>query len=163
MDLDKIGTDPNRAVNFAKMLGEKTFAESLHGAIDLIQKTAMEREKISAEDIAKVEKAKVEWRATNKYASRPLVGIWASSPYLHNGSVPTLYDLLLPPDKRPKTFMTGSREFDPKKVGYVSDGSNGGSFQIDTSKDANHNTGHTFGTELSEDERMDLIEYLKGL
>ncbi|MBK9264194.1 MAG: hypothetical protein IPM54_30885 [Polyangiaceae bacterium] len=162
-DLATIGTDPNRATNFAKMLGDKTFAEALHGALDLVQAKAVEREKITPEELAKAEKAKVEWRSTNKYASRPLVGIWASSPYLHNGSVPTLYDLLLPPDKRPKQFMTGSREFDPKKVGYVYDGSNGGSFQLDTSHDGNHNTGHTYGTTLSEEERMDLLEYLKGL
>ncbi len=163
MDLDKIGTDPNRATNFAKMLGDKTFAESLHGVLNLVQNKAMAREKISAEDIAKAERAKVEWRSTNKYASRPLIGIWASAPYLHNGSVPTLYDLLLPPDKRPVVFQTGSREFDPKKVGYIYDGTNGGSFQFDTTKDGNHNTGHTFGTDLSDDERMDLIEYLKAL
>lgn len=161
--IDKIGTDPNRAQNFAKPLGDKSFAEGLHGVLDLVQKKAMEREKLSAEDIGKIDKRNVEWRATNKYASRPLGGIWASAPYLHNGSVPTLYDLLLPPEKRPKSFMTGSREFDPKKVGYVSDGTAGGSFQIDTSKSGNRNTGHTYGTELSEDERLDLIEYLKGL
>lgn len=163
VDLDKLGTDPNRAKNFAEMLGDKTFAESLHGVLELVQNKAMAKEKISAEELAKAEPRKVQWRATNKYASRPLAGIWASAPYLHNGSVPTLYDLLLPPDKRPKSFMTGSREFDPKKVGYVHDGSKGGTFQLDTAKDGNHNTGHTFGTELSEEERLDLLEYLKGL
>src|SRR5690625_3270750 len=60
------------------------------------------------------------------YKARPLNGIWATAPYLHNGSVPTLYDLLLPakrPDDpedgeyRPDEFMVGSREFDPIKVG----------------------------------------------
>lgn len=163
VDLDKIGTDPNRANNFTKPVGDKTFAEALHGAIDLVQKKALEREQISAAEVAKIERSKIEWRSTKKYASRPLGGIWASAPYLHNGSVPTLYDLLLPPDKRPKSFQTGSREFDPKKVGYVYDGTNGGSFQFDTTKDGNHNTGHTYGTGLSEDERLDLLEYLKGL
>ncbi|HRI65159.1 MAG TPA: cytochrome c [Polyangium sp.] len=162
-DLDKIGTDPNRASSFAEQIGDKTFAESLHGVLDLVQKKAMEHEGISAADIANAEKGPVQWRSTKKYASRPLAGIWASSPYLHNGSVPTLYDLLLPPDKRPKSFQTGSREFDPKKVGYVSDGTLGGSFQLDTTKDGNHNTGHTYGTELTEDQRLDLLEYLKGL
>lgn len=162
-DLDKIGTDPNRAVNFAKMVGNKTYAESLHGVLELVQNKAMAAENISAAEIAKYEKAKVEWRSTNKYASRPLNGIWASAPYLHNGSVPSLYDLLLPPDKRPKSFQTGSREFDPKEVGYVHDGTIGGSFQFDTTKSGNANSGHTFGTTLSEEERLDLIEYLKGL
>lgn len=162
-DLDKIGTDPNRAVNFAKLVGEKTYAESLHGVLDLVQNKAMAAENISPAEITKYEKATIEWRGPNKYASRPLNGIWASAPYLHNGSVPTLYDLLLPPDKRPKSFQTGSREFDPKKVGYVVDGTIGGSFQFDTTKSGNSNAGHSFGTTLSEDERLDLMEYLKGM
>lgn len=163
VELDKIGTDPNRAVNFAKMVGNKTFAASLHEVIELVQNKAMVAENISPADLAKYEKAKIEWRETKQYAARPLNGIWASAPYLHNGSVPSLYDLLLPPDKRPKSFQTGSREFDPKKVGYVSDGTLGGSFQFDTTKSGNLNTGHTYGTTLSEDERLDLLEYLKGM
>ena len=48
---------------------------------------------------------------------RALNGIWATAPYLHNGSVPTLYDLLLPAADRPKKFRVGSRELDVKKVG----------------------------------------------
>jgi len=163
VDLETIGTDPNRALNFATPVGTKTFSASLHEVIDLVQNKAMAAENISAAEIAKIEKAKVEWRDPKKYASRPLNGIWASAPYLHNGSVPTLYDLLLPPDKRPKSFQTGSREFDPKKVGFVHDGTLGGSFQFDTTKSGNLNTGHTYGTTLSEEERLDLVEYLKGL
>ncbi len=49
------------------------------------------------------------------YKARPLDGIWATAPYLHNGSVPTLADLLKAPDERPKTFRVGSREFDPRE------------------------------------------------
>jgi mono/diheme cytochrome c family protein len=48
-----------------------------------------------------------------RYKSRPLDGVWATAPFLHNGSVPTLYDLLLPADRRPKTFRVGTRQFDP--------------------------------------------------
>src|SRR6185436_6644521 len=55
------------------------------------------------------------------YKGRPLTGVWATPPYLHNGSVPTLYDLLLPPAQRPPTFMLGTREFDPVNVGYVTE------------------------------------------
>lgn len=55
------------------------------------------------------------------YKARPLNGIWATAPYLHNGSVPTLHDLLLPPQQRPKTFRVGCREYDPDKVGFVQD------------------------------------------
>ena len=60
------------------------------------------------------------WRATGQYLARPLNGIWWTGPYLHNGSVPTLYDLLHP-DQRPAKFKTGGREFDPVKIGYQSD------------------------------------------
>ncbi|MEE4277884.1 MAG: di-heme-cytochrome C peroxidase [Halieaceae bacterium] len=55
------------------------------------------------------------------YKARPLNGIWATAPYLHNGSVPTLYDLLLPPDERPRQFRVGCREFDPTRVGFRQD------------------------------------------
>lgn len=54
------------------------------------------------------------------YKARPLNGIWATAPYLHNGSVRTLYDLLLPYKDRPTEFYIGSREFDEKDVGFVS-------------------------------------------
>ncbi|MGV8664593.1 c-type cytochrome, partial [Pseudomonas aeruginosa] len=53
------------------------------------------------------------------YKSRPLNGIWGSPPYLHNGSVASLYDLLLPSDMWPRTFYPGSVEFDPVNVGYI--------------------------------------------
>jgi hypothetical protein len=46
------------------------------------------------------------------------VGNNATAPYLHNGSVPTLYDLLLPPSDRPTSFYAGTREFDPVKIGF---------------------------------------------
>ncbi len=112
------------------------------------------------------------------YKGRSLDGIWATAPYLHNGSVPTLYDLLLPasPQKgdppgtqyRPKTFMVGSRELDTDKVGFRSDenlyppGSPG--FRFDTSLPGNSNAGHEFGTRLlSEQDRLDLVEYMKSL
>lgn len=55
------------------------------------------------------------------YKARPLNGIWATAPFLHNGSVPTLDDLLLPPAQRPQEFRVGCRGFDPQKVGYVQD------------------------------------------
>jgi len=52
------------------------------------------------------------------YESRVLSGIWATAPYLHNGSVPNLWELLTPAKQRKGTFMVGSRTFDPQKVGY---------------------------------------------
>ncbi len=95
------------------------------------------------------------------YKARPLNGIWATAPYLHNGSVPSLYDLLLPPANRPKTFAVGRLEFDPKKVGRVSDGSV--PFVLDTAVTGNANRGHEYGIDLSEDDRWALVEYLKTL
>jgi mono/diheme cytochrome c family protein len=95
------------------------------------------------------------------YKARPLDGIWATAPYLHNGSVPTLYDLLLPASARPRTFSVGRREFDPGKVGYVSDGEI--PFVLDTSLTGNSNRGHEYGTTLSDADRAALLEYLKTL
>jgi cytochrome c553 len=113
------------------------------------------------------------------YKGRPLTGIWATAPYLHNGSVPTLYDLLLPPEQRPKKFLVGTREFDPKRVGFVTRDADGqlldtptedNSFVFNTRSpvgrviDGNSNAGHDYGNAwLTEDERWALVEYLKGL
>ena len=113
------------------------------------------------------------------YKGRPLTGIWATAPYLHNGSVPTLCDLLLPPDQRPKKFLVGTREFDPKRVGFVTRDDAGNlldtptgdnSFVFNTRNaegrviDGNSNAGHDYGNAwLTEDERWALVEYLKGL
>ncbi|MDH3594699.1 MAG: di-heme-cytochrome C peroxidase [Rhodospirillales bacterium] len=111
-------------------------------------------------------------RAKMIYKARPLDGIWATAPYLHNGSVPNLWALLSPVDERPETFCLGSRLFDPQKVGYSTECVSG-AFELDTTKDGNRNTGHefkdgplvkgVFGPALSDEERMALIEYLKSL
>lgn len=101
-------------------------------------------------------------RACEAYPSRPLAGVWANAPYLHNGSVRTLYQLLLPASEREKTFFTGDVEFDPVNVGYLSTELRG-AFKFDTTLTGNSNAGHEYGTSLSHEERMDLIEYLKDL
>jgi mono/diheme cytochrome c family protein len=114
------------------------------------------------------------------YKARSLNGIWATAPYLHNGSVPTLYDLLLPvgpnpdpnapkdpPDTkyRPKKFQVGSRELDVENVGFRhGETEYQGGFIFDTALPANSNAGHEYGTrKLTHDQRMQLIEYLKSL
>lgn len=93
------------------------------------------------------------------YKGRPLTGIWATAPYLHNGSVPTLYDVLLPPAQRPKTFTVGAREYDPVKVGYK-----GGPFTFDTSLTGNSNAGHDYNNaQFDEPARQALLAYMKTL
>jgi hypothetical protein len=103
------------------------------------------------------------WRTTRAWQSRPLSGIWATAPYLHNGSVPTLYDLLRPASERPDTFFVGNPEYDPVKLGYVSAPAPGRiPFVFRTNQTGNGNEGHEYGTQLSEDDRWALLEYLKG-
>jgi mono/diheme cytochrome c family protein len=100
------------------------------------------------------------------YLAPPLDGIWARAPYLHNGSVPTLYDLLSPPSSRPQKFFRGDRRYDAKKLGFVSNESTSEGrtlFPFDTHLRGNGNGGHSFGDSLREDERWQIIEYLKTL
>ncbi|MEO8383145.1 MAG: di-heme-cytochrome C peroxidase [Acidobacteriota bacterium] len=96
------------------------------------------------------------------YKARPLDGIWATGPYLHNGSVPSLWDLLQPPASRPRTFYVGSREFDPVNVG-MKPAQTPGAFLLDTAIVGNGNGGHVWGTTLSDEDRWAVIEYLKSL
>jgi hypothetical protein len=99
------------------------------------------------------------------YKARPLDGIWATAPYLHNGSVPTLYDLLRPAKDRPPTFNLGAREYDPVKVGYVAaPGAPGNGFAFETKLRGNSNIGHDYHVgELTEEQRWALVEYMKTL
>ena len=110
------------------------------------------------------------FRKTFGYANSPLDGIWLRAPYLHNGSVPTLRDLLEPKAKRPQTFYRGYDVYDQKKVGFASDvkEEKGRSyFLYDTDEKAqpgNSNKGHEgkrYGTELSPAEKDALVEHLK--
>jgi hypothetical protein len=110
------------------------------------------------------------FRKTFGYANSPLDGLWLRAPYLHNGSVPTLRDLLEPSDKRPKTFYRGYDVYDQRKVGFVSDvaeekGKQWFLYDTDEKKEpGNSNKGHEgsrYGTELSPAEKEALTEYLK--
>ena len=111
-------------------------------------------------------------RAPLGYKARPLNGIWATAPFLHNGSVPNLYEMLLPAAERTEKFYLGTKEFDPKFVGFNPEKISGG-FLLDTNELGNANTGHEFkgdgtgagvvGPELSEEERWALVEFLKTL
>jgi hypothetical protein len=121
------------------------------------------------------------------YANSPLDGIWLRAPYLHNGSVPTLRDLLDPPGARPKVFYRGYDVFDQQKVGFVSEKEKFTEdgriiaepddprryFQLNTVEatsgatarernEGNSNAGHEYGTALSPAEKDAIVEYLKN-
>jgi cytochrome c2 len=99
------------------------------------------------------------------YVNVPLDGIWLRAPYLHNGSVPTLADLLEEPQNRPKAFYRGYDVIDPLKVGFVTDGPEAEriGFRYDINVPGNGNGGHLWGTKLSGDDKHALIEYMKTL
>jgi len=107
------------------------------------------------------------------YKAGPLGGIWATAPYLHNGSVPNLYALLSPEAERPRRFLVGANAFNPTLVGFVSTQRYLTSSQramttlFDTTLPGNSNAGHSEKTVYSRvftpRERLDLIEYIKTL
>lgn len=96
------------------------------------------------------------------YKARPLNGIWASGPFMHNGSVPNLWEMLQKPDQRVTSFNVGSWEMDPVKVGFATNAEQATS-EFDTTLPGNSNKGHEYGSELSDKEKWELIEYLKTL
>jgi hypothetical protein len=96
-------------------------------------------------------------RATGRYLAPDLGGVWARSPYLHNGSVRTLADLLTPPASRPATLRRGSHVYDTARMGFLDDGP----YVLDATAPGNGNGGHDYGTDLAPDDKRDLIEYLK--
>lgn len=105
------------------------------------------------------------WRKTNGYRAELLDGLWVRAPYLHNGSVPNLSELLETADRRSRVFYRGSDVYDRLGVGFVGEGTQAGieGFRFDTSAAGNSNEGHTYGTDLSSEDKQALIEYLKTL
>jgi mono/diheme cytochrome c family protein len=106
------------------------------------------------------------------YVAPPLDGIWASAPYLHNGSVPTLWHLLHP-DSRPRVWRRSPQGYDRERVGLrveefdavpqdVRDPHERRAY-FDTQADSKSADGHDFPARLTEQERKDLLEYLKSL
>lgn len=159
---EEVGTDPNRARNFATPLGDRPLSDAIAETLERYTRRALELNRIDPDEARALAAGRPDrWRTTGKYVARPLVAIWASPPYLHNGSVPSLDDLLLPAARRPKTFSLGARDYDPDRIGYA--GRDGGNtFRFDTATDGNHNSGHEYGTGLPPEDRKALLEYLKG-
>jgi hypothetical protein len=202
IDLQDVGTDPAEAADMASRrvaipvkLGilKEDFGTALGELVDSTVNYWYDNQKppISAAQRQQMNGNRADSvRAPLSYKVRPLTGIWATPPYLHNGSVPNIYALLSPVAERPKKFYLGNREYDPENLGYRSDEFPGG-FELDTSIRGNSNSGHEFndppkkdgckqadpekddcnkedakkvgviGRRLAPNERRALIEYLK--
>ena len=179
--LTEVETDPKMAVNFAERTGDTgrlqgtpkllivpQFSANASGA-DILSNVILGTvlggvfEKPITEARVKVTKKTVQKAPAftsgdlRRYKARPLNGIWATPPYLHNGSVPNLWELLQ--RTRTQTFHLGDRAFDWEKVGYK----DSGDFVFDATLPGNLNSGHWWGTELTDPQKWDLIEFLKTL
>ena len=192
----EIGTDPQFLVNFAKT-AKTGGLQDLLGTDDVLRPLMLSKvvgeiikNRVAAEGVT-LPPVPIGQELPNPagpgqgYIARPLEGIWATAPYFHNGSVPNLYETLLPEDERSTSFWVGNRKFDPKKVGFVVE-QNGIGSEFRVLDEAgqrvagNSNLGHsghgqaedegftqTFENgewrDFTETERYDLIEYMKSL
>ena len=99
------------------------------------------------------------FRATGKYWASDLAGVWARSPYLHNGSVRTMRELLARSTDRAAKYRRGSGAFDVALMGYTDTGT----YLFNARNPTDSNAGHDYGTDLPDAGKSDLIEYLKTL
>ncbi|SBT06477.1 conserved hypothetical protein [Candidatus Accumulibacter aalborgensis] len=142
--LAEVGTDRGRLDSWNKGAAIK--------ANQVVKEMGLERRGLVEEDL-------------KGYVAAFLDGIWLKAPYLHNGSVPTLRDLLEPAAERPKVFWRGYDVYDQTRVGFVTDGPEAQRIgtRLDTRSKGGGNYGHEFGTALSGDEKDALVEYMKTL
>lgn len=177
--LDRIGTDPTQAVAFAAArydasklgLGKSiTSAQGLTYVVERVKRQAYRDAGIPPSQWSQYDGNRTgDTVMPCAYKARPLVGMWATPPFLHNGTVPSVYDLLS--QTRPAHPIIGNTEFDPKKLGVVQRQTPGAEV-IDTAMTGDSNAGHWFtndrsrpgriGPALSEAQKYDIIEYLKS-
>jgi hypothetical protein len=176
IDIDITGTDETMAVNFvnntfAQEKGKKLVhsTDLIAGALSGLWSKSIFGALIYGGLEEFVNRLKREEKDLERYKARPLNGVWATAPYLHNGSIPNLDELLKEESERVPIFCVGSREFDPKLMGYKSAvdsvGGCGDNFLLDTRIKGNRNTGHDSriygGEPFTEEERLDIIEFIK--
>jgi mono/diheme cytochrome c family protein len=183
VDLKHVGTDPAQAEGMLNRkiaapanlgLGSDQFGPAL-GV--LVEKTVNAWFDAQTPPVPDADRLRINGNRPNLlqtprgYKVRPLNGVWATPPYLHNASVPTIDALLSPASERPAKFTLGNREYDPVKLGYRTDDLVNG-FVFDTTLPGNSNRGHEFsdekrdgviGRKLTPDERKALLEYIKTL
>ena len=166
--IEEIGTDPNEAKNFPVPVNANgkqiPFPEAIAQLIPKIEAAYYKDFNVSQQEQTAWNHGRLpaQWLGRLAYSARPMAGVWATPPYLHNGSVLTLYDLLLPAAQRPKTFLVGSRKYDTVHLGYVNEQDERRVFNFDTKAPGNSNSGHEYGTTLSEEQKMQLLEFLKS-
>jgi mono/diheme cytochrome c family protein len=177
--LSEVKTDPSAATAFADRTARPGRLALLLGGRGIVPgpelffttagaalQTELTRLKLPEEELARLNGYRQPVLPTRdellSYRAAPLAGVWATAPYLHNGSVPSLYQLFLPPRQRAKTFYLGGREVDPKHVGFDTPAREG-AFEFRTEDPGNLNAGHEYGTAITDEERWALIEYLKTL
>jgi mono/diheme cytochrome c family protein len=172
--LQQIGTDPVMTTNWASLmydvsklgLSKKTTGfDAIVALINPIRRQLY----ADANTPPAEQETDAAFEAPCGYRARPLIGAWATPPFLHNGSVRTIFDLLS--DVRPTKFTVGSREYDPVNLGYAEDQSVH-PFVLDTSIPGNGNAGHWFtddgarlgriGPKLADADKYDIIEFLKA-
>jgi len=179
--LAEIGTDPKEAENFNNRTADSgplgrgivSARDGLRYVSQQILDQAYSDLKLTPEEVRLWNgHLQNEIRSPLAYKARPLNGIWATPPYLHNGSVPNLFALLSPVAERPRVFYLGNKEYDPVKLGLNTNPLRGAS-ELRTDLPGNSNAGHEFndsptgngviGRQLSEEERLEIIEYLKTI
>ncbi len=179
--LDKVGTDPRAARNFMTRpaetgilegrpvavfggapFGPRAGAATIVGHVSTAVAVQVPKEQLQAGLAAYRTATIADAAKLDSYKAVPLAGVWAGAPYLHNGSVANLSQLLTAPSERALRFATGARDYDPAVVGYPAD-ANGPGWVLDTALPGNSNAGHTYGTTLTEAEKLALLEYLKTL
>ncbi len=179
--LDTIGTDAKEAQDWAESKADLSAlglgTQSGAAGLRLVGQKIRD---LKYDGLGLPPAARVDWNgfrddavtAPLAYRARPLNGIWATPPFLHNASIPNLYELLSPLDQRSKTFFTGTREFDVQRVGFMTANTFPGAFGFNTTTVGNSNAGHEYsnkpgkgviGPELTDAQRWALIEYLKSI
>jgi hypothetical protein len=183
--LETIGTDPTDALNFSKRVAHTgqlsrppinmpqvvSAADALEAVTSKIAQRKYKELNIPPDKQNEMNGFRAnEIRAPLEYRARNMDGIWATAPYLHNNSVPNLYQLLLPAARRDTIFYVGNLEYDPRVLGFKTNNFTGG-VEFRTGVTGNSNAGHEFrdgprgkgviGPLLTDEERWAIIEFLK--
>jgi mono/diheme cytochrome c family protein len=179
--LDQIGTDPRAARNFmtrpaetgvlegrpvavfaGPVFGPRAGAATIVGHVSTAVAMQVPKERLQQGLAAYRQAIAAEPGRLDAYKAIPLAGAWAGAPYLHNGSVANMQELLTAPPNRAVRFTVGGRDFDPALLGYPAT-ETGPGYVLDTTLPGNSNAGHEYGTTLPEADKASLIEYLKTL